>query len=151
LHALADLAVLKGDDTDAPLPLTTREIAEQFVELYWRQCRPFQISAASGLILQQNTGKQAAIVAHIVGSQGEHDASLFRLKQAASGRWSALVAEVDQVVRTMPLWKLPSSSRVRLLLERRAEAAEDVEAEWGWLPADARAALPAPDDLLAGA
>jgi hypothetical protein len=50
-----------------------------------------------------------------------------------------------------PLEALPSSSRVRHLLERRAEAADDIEAEWGWLPADARAALPAPDDLLAGA
>ena len=50
-----------------------------------------------------------------------------------------------------PLEALPSSYRLRRLLERRAEAAEDIEAEWGWLPADLRAALPAPDDLLAGA
>ena len=37
LHALADLSVLKGDDSGAPLQLTTFEIAEQFVEIYWRQ------------------------------------------------------------------------------------------------------------------
>ena len=42
LHALADLAVLKGDDTGAPLDLDTKDIAAKFVELYWRQCRPFQ-------------------------------------------------------------------------------------------------------------
>jgi hypothetical protein len=50
-----------------------------------------------------------------------------------------------------PLEALPSFYRLRRLLERRAEAAEDIEAEWGWLPAEAREALPAPDDLLAGA
>jgi hypothetical protein len=33
LHALADLAVLKGDDSGAPLDLTTKEIAAKFVEL----------------------------------------------------------------------------------------------------------------------
>ena len=59
LHALADLAVVKGEDTGAPLELTTREIAAKFIELYWRQCRPFQAGgAASGLVLQQNTGRQ---------------------------------------------------------------------------------------------
>ena len=63
IHALADLAVLKGEDSGAPLELTTKEIAAKFVELYWRQCRPFQVGGTtSGLILQQNTGEQAAII-----------------------------------------------------------------------------------------
>src|SRR5215471_87371 len=70
LHALADLAVLKGDDTGAPLELATKEIAAKFVELYWRQCRPFQVGGApSGLVLQQNTGRHAAIISQIAGSQ----------------------------------------------------------------------------------
>jgi hypothetical protein len=104
LHALADLAVLKGDDTGAPLELITTQIAAKFVELYCRQCRPFQAGgAASGLILQQNTGKQAAIIVQIAASHDQCAGSLFRLKHETSDRWSELVAEVDQVVRTMPL------------------------------------------------
>jgi 5-methylcytosine-specific restriction endonuclease McrA len=115
IHALADLAVVKGEDTGAPLDLTTKEIAAKFVELYWRQCRPFQVGgAASGLILQQNTGKQAAIISQIVESQEQCGASLFRLKQVASDRWSGLVREVDQIVRTMPLWKLQTVGEERL-------------------------------------
>src|SRR5215207_7442062 len=67
IHALADLAVLKGDESGAPLELETRDIAAQFVELYWRQCRPFPIGGqTSGLVLQQNTGKQAAIVSQVL-------------------------------------------------------------------------------------
>src|SRR5262245_46402158 len=63
VHALADLAVLKGEDSGAPLELETKEIAEKFVELYWRQCRPFQVGGAvSSLILQQKTGRQQALV-----------------------------------------------------------------------------------------
>src|SRR5262245_33410423 len=93
LHALADLAVLKGEDSGAPLELTTREIAAKVVELYWRQCRPFQAGVTTAaVVLQQNTGKQAAIVSKIVTSQGECGASLFRLRQTASDRWSDLVA-----------------------------------------------------------
>lgn len=115
IHALADLAVLKGADTGDPLDLTTKEIAAKFVELYWRQCRPFQFgSVSTGLILQQNAGRQAAIISQIVESQEKCDASLFRLKQMATDRWSALVSEVDQVVRTMPLWKLQTVGDERL-------------------------------------
>lgn len=68
---------------------------------------PFQVGdETTGLILQQNTGKQAAVISQIAQSQQECGGSLIRLKRSASDRWSTLVAEVDQVVRTMPLWKL---------------------------------------------
>ena len=107
IHALADLAVLKGDDSGAPLEIETKDIAVKFIELYWRQSRPLQVgSETTGLILQQNTGKQAAIISYIADSQREFGGSLFRLKPAASNRWRALVAEVDQVMCKMPLWKL---------------------------------------------
>ena len=115
IHALADLAVLNGDDTGAPLDLSTKDIAAKFVELYWRQSRPFQVSEqTSGLILQQNTGKQAAIISQIAASQQQCGGSLFRFKQLATDRWTSLIAEVDQVVRTMPLWKLQTVGDERL-------------------------------------
>lgn len=66
IHALADLAVLKGDDSGAPLDIDTKDIASRFVELYWRQARPFRLGGEKGLILQQNTGNQAAIIAHVI-------------------------------------------------------------------------------------
>jgi hypothetical protein len=115
VHALADLAVLKGDDSGAPLDLDTKEIAGKFVELYWQQCRPFQVGDQStGLVLQQNTGKQAAVISQISASQQECEGSLFRFKQTAPGRWSGLINEVDQVVRVMPLWKLQTVGDERL-------------------------------------
>jgi 5-methylcytosine-specific restriction endonuclease McrA len=115
VHALADLAVLKGEDSGAPLDLDTKDIAAKFVELYWRQCRPFQLgNETSGLILRQNTGSQAAIISKIVDAQQRSGVSLFRFRQLASDGWSELVAEVDQVVRTMPLWKLQTVGEERL-------------------------------------
>jgi 5-methylcytosine-specific restriction endonuclease McrA len=107
VHALADLAVLKGDDSGAPLEIETKEIASKFVELYWRQARPLQVAGeTTGLILLQNTGGQAEIISHIMKSQQDSGTSFFRLKQMSSDRWSKLVAKVDKVVCKMPLWKL---------------------------------------------
>jgi hypothetical protein len=78
IHALADLAVLKGEDSGAPLDLSTKDIAAKFVELYWRQSRSFQVGGATtGLILQQNTGKQAAIITQMA-------------QCAVGGRWYIL-------------------------------------------------------------
>src|SRR5262245_1577045 len=91
VHALADLAVLKGDDTGAPLDLSTRDIAAKFVELYWRQSQPFQIGGESlGLVLQQNTRGQAEIISHIMKSQQKCGTSLFRLKREGTNHWSKL-------------------------------------------------------------
>src|SRR4051812_41745047 len=103
VHALADLAVLKGKDSGAPLEIETKEIAAKFVELYWRQSRPFQVGCeTTGLILQQNTGGQAEIISHIMKSQQDCGASLFRLKQSSAGSWPKLVAKVERVVCKMP-------------------------------------------------
>lgn len=115
VHALADLAVLKGDDSGAPLEIGTSEIATKFVELYWRQSRPFQVGGeTTALVLQQNTGRQAAIISQIAASQNQCGGSLFRFKQTSADSWSTLVADVDQVVRTMPLWKLQTVGAERL-------------------------------------
>ncbi len=115
IHALADLAILKGDDSGATLEISTKDIAAKFVELYWRQARPFHIGDdTAGLVLHQNTDKQAAIISHISAAQQECGGSLFRLKQTSPADWSALVSQVDRVVREMPLWKLQTVGGERL-------------------------------------
>jgi 5-methylcytosine-specific restriction endonuclease McrA len=110
LHAIADLAVEKGDDSGAPLDLDTKDIAAKFVELYWRQCRPFQ-----GLVLQQNTDRQAAIIGHIAKVQPHFGDSLFRLKLGDPSEWSKLVSKVGRVVREMPLDRLQTTGDEKLV------------------------------------
>lgn len=106
LQALADLAVIKGNDSDQPLTLRTREIAEKFIGLYWQQVRPFQVRGASeGLVLKQNTGQQAAVINRIAAAHRESEGSLFELMRDPSA-WNGLVSGIDETVRVMPLWKL---------------------------------------------
>jgi hypothetical protein len=120
LLALADLCVLKGDDAGGPLELTIHDIAEKFVELYWQQCRPFEIGGqTTGVVLAQNTGKQAAVISEITQAQRQCGGSLFRLQQTGPDLWRSLVGDVRQIVSVMPLWKLQTvgSERLEFLYE----------------------------------
>jgi 5-methylcytosine-specific restriction endonuclease McrA len=115
LYALADLAVEEGDDSGGPLDLQTKEIAEKFIELYWRQCRPFEIGGEdTGLILQQNTGKQAAVIRAIADAQNQYGGSLFRFRQSSPAQWKSLLSDVNTTVCVMPLWKLQTVGSDRL-------------------------------------
>jgi hypothetical protein len=113
LHALADLAVTKGGDSGAPLALRTREIAEQMVELYWRQTRPFPSPRAGPHVLHQNTGRRAKILGEIEKVQERHGYSLAAIRRRPEV-WSALTNAVDRVVRGMPLWRLQTVGNERL-------------------------------------
>ena len=115
LLAIADLCVLKGDDSGAALDLDVRDIAEDFIELYWQQCRPFQLGDQStGIVLQQNTGRQAAVISKVIKAQHDFGGSLFKLKQTAPDLWGSLKSSVKRVVNEMPLWKLQTVGSERL-------------------------------------
>ena len=104
LHAIADLCVLKGNDSGAALDLDTHEIAEKFIELYWQQCRPFEIGGnTTGIILLQNKGKQAAVISGILQAQQNFGGSLARLRQQDHDLWASLVRDVRNTVCDQPI------------------------------------------------
>ena len=104
LHALADLAVLKGEDGGGKLVLSTRDIAERFIELYWRQAVPFPGSGGNASLLRQNAGDRAAVLNRVLEARSAHAGSLARAK--ASEEWTEVVARVASTVKDQPLWKL---------------------------------------------
>ena len=115
LLAIADLCVLQGDDSGAALDLGVRDISEKFIELYWQQCRPFQLGDQStGIILQQNTGRQAAVISNVIKAQQDFGGSLAKLKLTAPDLWRSLKGTVKRVVNEMPLWKLQTVGNERL-------------------------------------
>ncbi len=100
LLALADVAVEMGDDSGAPLHIPLAAIAEHLIRLYWRQVIPHP----TGQVLQQNTGKQAAIV-NLVQHAREQSGSLPVLMRDRRA-WTSLVNKVARVAKEMPLFKL---------------------------------------------
>jgi hypothetical protein len=102
LMALADIAVERGDDSGARLTIPTQALAEKFVIYYWPQTSPYGSSQA---VLRQNTGSKAAILLAVEDTRRTSHDSLSMAKQDAKN-WGALISYVDNVIRTMPLWKL---------------------------------------------
>jgi hypothetical protein len=106
LLALADLSVTRGDDSGAPLELTTREIAEVFIRLYWPQASPFAgVRMSSPEVLRQNTKGQAEIIQAVSDAQSRYEHSLAQL-QRRTPAWQQLVSRVDRVLKKQPLWRL---------------------------------------------
>jgi hypothetical protein len=105
LSALTDLAVAKGDVGGAALVIQVSEIAERFVECYWRQASPFPAVDGGVTVLLQNKGRQAAVVTAIQGALDNVSGSVVRAKRDTK-LWRKLVGLAKETVCDQPLWKL---------------------------------------------
>lgn len=107
LMSLADLAFEVGDDSGEPLKISLHQLAEKFIEYYWRQAVPYltRDRAGSGVLLRQNTDRQAAIVRIVASARESRGESLAQFKRDARA-WGHLIRRVSRVVEDMPLWKL---------------------------------------------
>ena len=65
LMSLSRLSVEQGNDTGENLTLDYMDIAEKFIDLYWKQTLPFHFNENEPFLLQQNNGKQAGIISLI--------------------------------------------------------------------------------------
>ncbi len=149
LHAIADLCLVKGDDSGAELELSTSEIAEQFIRLYWPQVVPYSASAEQP-ILSQNTGRQAAIVRQVAEQRARYQGSLADLERSPSD-WIQLLSKVEQTVRKMPLWKLQTVRSGRLeFLYQNHESGQAVQLQPG-IAYCFRAFYPMITDMIEGA
>lgn len=109
LIALVELAIERGDETNRELVLPIHDIADKFAELYWCQAAPYEADGASGpgLVLHQNQGRQASAISRLVNLRNEQQGSRSTLSQARrSADWSPLVAQMQSLLKTMPLWRL---------------------------------------------
>lgn len=104
LIALADLAVESGVTDDRPLEVSVRSIPEKFIEYYWQQSAPFMGGDATR-VLQQNTGRQAAVMSELMRLRADGFASLAQLR-ADTRVWRQAVGKVARIIRMMPLFRL---------------------------------------------
>lgn len=92
----------------APSVITTRQLAEKVIELYWPHTRPYH-KAASG-ILRQNTRGQAEILSQIrsLRERVSDDplAPLHRARRADEALFERLVGNVEWKLIEMPLPRL---------------------------------------------
>ncbi|WP_104490833.1 HNH endonuclease [Acinetobacter indicus] len=101
LISITRLAIEKGEDTGAALHLDYLDIAEKFIDLYWKQSLPFQFNQYEPFIIKQSTGKQAKIITEIQQAQQ-------RFKTLAALRkdhiyWNRLKRSIAVTVKQMPV------------------------------------------------
>ncbi len=112
LIALAEIAVEKGDDTGVSLHIPITDISSKFIELYWRQVRPYKaIQDMDTAVLLQNQGRQAAIPNLVAELQDRH-ASLAEAK--SSPQWGPAIRKASKIIKEMPLWKLQTLRRQKV-------------------------------------
>jgi hypothetical protein len=103
--SLADYSVRHGSDDNSELDVPIREIAERFIELYWRQTAPYGSGIRDGDsgILLQNTGGQAEVI-KLVDELRMRGLSIVEMRKTKY--WSPAVTKVASSIRRMPLLKL---------------------------------------------
>lgn len=102
--ALADLAVELGADDGNELMLSTRQIGERFIQMYWRHALPYGAghSGASPGILIQSNGTQAAVISAISAFRAKNGAGSPQLAHSVPD-YKALLAMVTKTVSAQPL------------------------------------------------
>jgi diadenosine tetraphosphate (Ap4A) HIT family hydrolase len=110
LLALTDLCLEQASAMgDPPVAVTTHELAEKVLELYWPHTAAFD-GKGGMTVLRQNTGGQAEILSAI-GNFREHYAAdpsepLSRARHRAPDQYERLVRTVEWKLIEMPLPKL---------------------------------------------
>ncbi|MFM0120278.1 HNH endonuclease [Paraburkholderia sp. RL18-101-BIB-B] len=104
LISFAELAVEHGADDGAQLTLTTRQIAERFIFLYWKHAIPYGTGRPGSQpgVLVQNLGVQAAILSAIAEFRASTSASS-ALQASSFPGYAPLLSKVAAVVSAQPL------------------------------------------------
>ncbi|MCB9731984.1 MAG: hypothetical protein H6745_05050 [Deltaproteobacteria bacterium] len=125
LLALMDLCLEgTGKDGAPPTMVTTRQLAEKVIDLYWPQTRPFLPPLDRPLSQTRGKDKQAKIVADIDAFQrADPGLSLHAARSfdAHADRWRRLVDDVEWTLILMPLPRLQTvgGRTLRLIYEIR--------------------------------
>ena len=99
--SMTRLAIEQGKDTGEALSLDYLDIAEKFIDLYWRQSLPFHFKEYAPFTLQQNTGRQAKIISDIQEAQ-QRFTTLAAIRKDTKA-WETLKKTVAATIKKMPV------------------------------------------------
>jgi 5-methylcytosine-specific restriction endonuclease McrA len=123
LLALIDVCLERTEHSGAPPDMvTTRQLADKIVEIYWPHTLPFAGRPATA-VLRQNTTGQAEIVSAIMNFRARHpsdpSAPRWHSRIANPSAYEALVSRVEWKLIEMPLPRLQTmgQSQSRFIYE----------------------------------
>jgi hypothetical protein len=99
IRVLADLSIERTPAANGSLMLPLEDVADRFIEVYWRQAAPFRYRRT----LVQATGNQASMLTQLVAFR-EKVAKLSDARRLP--RWRSLVRRTRSLLLEQPLWRL---------------------------------------------
>ncbi|MBO2660797.1 HNH endonuclease [Shewanella algae] len=107
LHAIADICIARPMETDRADDfnlITLDELANKFIELYWRHSLPYGATDSAAQVLKQSQGKQAGILQLL--SEIRAAGVVNHLELTVHSDWPMLHRKVKQIIKAGPLWRL---------------------------------------------
>lgn len=99
IRVLAELSIERMANEDGTLVLPLDDVAERFIEAYWRQAAPFRHRRT----LIQSTGNQAWLLTQLVALREQ----VSKLSEArCTPQWRSLVRRTKALLLEQPLWRL---------------------------------------------
>jgi 5-methylcytosine-specific restriction endonuclease McrA len=103
LIALSDLAIELGSDNSGELMITTRQLGQRFIGLYWKHCLPYGNGRGNDTaVLIQNHGAQAAVISAIAAFREKTGIASFQ-RACGHPEFKTLLGAVAQTVSAQPL------------------------------------------------
>jgi hypothetical protein len=99
IRVIADLSIERTPGADGSVKLSIEDLAERFIETYWRQAAPFKHRRT----LVQATGNQASLLTQLAAIR-EKVAKLSEARRTP--RWRSLVRRTKTLLLEQPLWRL---------------------------------------------
>ena len=99
IRVLADLCIERDQAPDGSLTIPLNDLAERFIEVYWRQAAPFR----GRRTLVAATGNQAVLITRIFALR-ERFAKLSDARRTP--HWARLVRSTKTLLLAQPLWRL---------------------------------------------
>lgn len=118
LLAMMDVVLERTSKTGTPPSvITTRQLAEKVIGIYWPHTNQFQLNKKTGELLKQNTKGQAEIISVIQHFRSNktvgESAPLFAAKHADAKGYKKLVDKVEWKLIELPLPRLQRIGKTR--------------------------------------
>jgi hypothetical protein len=110
LMALANLSIESGIDDNSPHTISYKQLAEQFIQLYWLQALPFAAQNEDSILRQSATKGQASVITLILNLQSDtQQTSLNKARTSDAKQWQSTISKVARVIKTYPAKHLQSA------------------------------------------
>lgn len=104
--ALANLSIESGIGDQRSLTINYEQVAEQLLNLYWRQALPYSAGEEDSILSQTLNNGQIKVINSILKLQSKSSTSLLKSQKVNPKAWDTAINEIVRVLKTNPVKRL---------------------------------------------